>query len=195
MIMTCWPYGAKPLSEPMPGYCSLDSWEQISANQNQNTTVFIQENGLENIVCQMVAPLSWPQCAQWLMEYTGGNPITYLHSRKVWDEKWGCYLIINVLSIVYCLINQHCHTVTHDAIRYQAGDNIDSSSTVTWGHFSYMDSTSIPPWISNYIQYNMWDEITYPFPNFNGATVEVWEWISDFIPHFNGRVIMYPCCV
>ena len=30
----------------------------------------------------------------------------------------------------------------------------------------------------------VWDEITYPFPNFNGVTVEVWEWISNFIPHF-----------
>ena len=30
----------------------------------------------------------------------------------------------------------------------------------------------------------VWDEITYPFPNFNGCTVEVWEWISKFIPHF-----------
>ena len=30
----------------------------------------------------------------------------------------------------------------------------------------------------------VWDEITYPFPNFNGCTVEVWEWISNFIPHF-----------
>ena len=28
----------------------------------------------------------------------------------------------------------------------------------------------------------MWDEITYPFPNFNDATIEVWEWISNFIP-------------
>ena len=28
------------------------------------------------------------------------------------------------------------------------------------------------------------DKITYPFPNFNGATVEVWECISYFIPHF-----------
>ena len=27
----------------------------------------------------------------------------------------------------------------------------------------------------------VWDEITYPFPNFNGATVEVWEWISSFM--------------
>ena len=30
----------------------------------------------------------------------------------------------------------------------------------------------------------MWDEITYPCPNFNGCTVEVWEWISHFIPQF-----------
>ena len=27
------------------------------------------------------------------------------------------------------------------------------------------------------------DYITYPFPNFNGCTVEVWEWTSNFIPH------------
>ena len=28
-------------------------------------------------------------------------------------------------------------------------------------------------WISNYNHYNVWDEITYQFLNFNGATVEV----------------------
>ena len=38
-----------------------------------------------------------------------------------------------------------------------------------------------------------WDEITYPFPNFNGATVKVWEWISYFIPHSIMDVIIYPC--
>ena len=38
----------------------------------------------------------------------------------------------------------------------------------------------------------MWDEITYPFSNFNGATVEVWEWRSNFIPYFTGHVITYP---
>ena len=39
----------------------------------------------------------------------------------------------------------------------------------------------------------MRDEITFPFPNFNGCTVEVWEWISNYIPHFTGHVITYPC--
>ena len=29
----------------------------------------------------------------------------------------------------------------------------------------------------------MWNEITNSFPNFNGTTVDVWEWISNFIPH------------
>ena len=30
----------------------------------------------------------------------------------------------------------------------------------------------------------LWYEITYPFLNFNSCTVEIWEWISDFISHF-----------
>ena len=39
----------------------------------------------------------------------------------------------------------------------------------------------------------VWDEITYPFINFNCATVVVSEWISNFIPHFIMDVITYPC--
>ena len=27
---------------------------------------------------------------------------------------------------------------------------------------------------------NVQDEMTYPFPNFIGCTVEVWEWVSSF---------------
>ena len=42
-----------------------------------------------------------------------------------------------------------------------------------WGLFYLHGLTWISAWISNYIHYNVWDEITYPFLNFNGATVEV----------------------
>ena len=35
----------------------------------------------------------------------------------------------------------------------------------------------------------VWDEITYLFPNFNGATVEVWEEINNSIAHFIVDVI------
>ena len=51
----------------------------------------------------------------------------------------------------------------------------------------------ISAWISNYIYHNMWAEISYPFPNFNGTTVEVWEWIRNFSPYFTGHVITDPC--
>ena len=40
---------------------------------------------------------------------------------------------------------------------------------VKWAH----GLTLIPVWIMNYIHYNVWDEITYPFLKFNGETVEV----------------------
>ena len=46
---------------------------------------------------------------------------------------------------------------------------------------------------TNHIHDKMWDEITYPCQNFNGATVEVLEWISNFISHFIMAVITYPC--
>ena len=45
----------------------------------------------------------------------------------------------------------------------------------------------------------MWDEITYPFQNFSGATVEVWEWIglTDFIQQFilrtHAGIKVHPC--
>ena len=33
----------------------------------------------------------------------------------------------------------------------------------------------------------VWIEITYPFPNFNGATIEVLEWINKFnLTFYNG---------
>ena len=41
------------------------------------------------------------------------------------------------------------------------------------GPFHQHGLTFIAAWISNYIHYNGWDGITYPFLNFNGATVEV----------------------
>ena len=52
--------------------------------------------------------------------------------------------------------------------------------------------TLIPTWIGNNTHSNVWNEFTYLFPNFSGRTVEVWEWISNFVAHFIGHVIIYP---
>ena len=47
---------------------------------------------------------------------------------------------------------------------------------------------------SNYIHYKVWGEMTYSFQNVNGTTVEVWEWISDFIPYLTVHMITWPSC-
>ena len=37
----------------------------------------------------------------------------------------------------------------------------------------------LPTWISDHIYQKVWDEITYPFLNIRGLTVEVLEWINN----------------
>ena len=53
---------------------------------------------------------------------------------------------------------------------------------LTWINFN---ST----WISNHILSKLWDEITYPFPNFNRVS----EWISYSTTYFIMDVNTYPC--
>ena len=50
-------------------------------------------------------------------------------------------------------------------------------------------AVTICAWISNHMPSEVWDQITYPLPNFNGCTFGVWEWISNFIPYFIMHVI------
>ena len=51
------------------------------------------------------------------------------------------------------------------------------SRSMVRGSFYPHGLTLIPAWISNYIYYKVWDEVTYPFPKINGCTIEVWELI------------------
>ena len=51
----------------------------------------------------------------------------------------------------------------------------------SWASFT---NIVIPAWISNHMPRKVWFEHTYSFLSFNGCTVEVWWWISNFAPHF-----------
>ena len=44
----------------------------------------------------------------------------------------------------------------------------------------------IPTWINNHMPSKVWGKITFPFPNFNGAGVEVWEWKKQYHPTLYG---------
>ena len=43
-----------------------------------------------------------------------------------------------------------------------------------------------PVWISNYIHYKEWDEITKLFSDLHGCIDEIWEWVLDFISTLHG---------
>ena len=62
-----------------------------------------------------------------------------------------------------------------------------------WDPLYQRGLTVISACISKHIHSKVWDEIAYPFPNFNGAIVEVWEWISNFTQHIIMDVISYSC--
>ena len=67
-------------------------------------------------------------------------------------------------SVKYELIFQHgVGQIIHLAMPSAIHDQI------CFRHISHL----IPAWISNYMPRKVFDEITYPFLNFNGCTVEV----------------------
>ena len=92
-----------------------------------------------------------------------------------------------------------CEIWTWYSIAIQCFDNLarykdcDRSEGNIWGPFYQHGLTLISAWISNHMPSKKWDEITYPFPNFNSATVEVWVWINNFIPRIIMGVINNPC--
>ena len=87
------------------------------------------------------------------------------------------------------------------AFVHRKGNHMDlmkSHCNVIKGPFYEHEPTVTPAWISNYTSYKEWNEITYPFTNFDDVAVEVWEWISYFILHVIECILMqtitYPRC-
>ena len=100
------------------------------------------------------------------------------HSKKVW-----CFSITR--SHVFALfVDCHCTMHFQDCM-YRCIPN-QAPILLTWININ-------PAWISNCSHYEVWDEITCPFQNFNGCIVVVWGWKSNFISQFTENVIDYPC--
>ena len=72
--MACLLLSTQPLPETMLIYWWLDSREDIvnctlrnklQWNLNRNSNIFIHDNALQNVVCQMASVLSRPQCVKY----------------------------------------------------------------------------------------------------------------------------------
>ena len=60
----------------------------------------------------------------------------------------------------------------------------NSPSKYVRGPFYQHGLTWIPARMNNHMRSKVCDDGTYPFPNFNGCTVEVSEWIGNVMPQF-----------
>ena len=79
-----------------------------------------------------------------------------------------------------------------DVIMQFGASNPNIFSTDFMALFYYHDLSLILEWMSYNTHHKVWDEITYPFPNFNGAT-DVWTWVNNLIPCFTEFMITYTC--
>ena len=127
----------------------------------------------------------------WATERTFVNAIP--HSMQLFGTEINNSIKLRITPTLYIIghrttLNPIC--LLHDFVLqfdiYEHMKDIQGSLLLTW-------VTLIPAFINNYVYYKVCVEITSPSPNFNSATVEVWEWVNNFIPHFSVHVITYPC--
>ena len=89
---------------------------------------------------------------------------------------WHVYYTVAYLSYIYCYLRV--------ILLYKQQIN-QGLLLLTWINFQ------TPAWISDYIQYKIWDENYQSFSNFSGEAVR--KWISNFRPHFTGLYWFYQC--
>ena len=83
-VMACRLDGVQPLSAPMLEYCYLDLRNKFQWNFNRSSHIFIQENGVENVVYEMASILSrsyWvdTQNSSTMIELFRYSAISYIH--------------------------------------------------------------------------------------------------------------------
>ena len=101
--------------------------------------------------------------------------------------RWIIYCHNDLRTLIYWYVSYiSCVMYTNDHIDSSGWDRNMPSGLL------YKNGLNLTAWMNNHISSKVWHEITYPFPKFNGATVEVWEWKSNFMPHFIMGVIIHP---
>ena len=125
------------------------------------------------------------QCISKLGQFINLSKIFTRWALKVYlssKVRGGCLLV--VLSFI--MMNMYCTFSMHWPYLFVVFDIYQGPLLLTWINFNLA-------WLCNHIHYKVVDEITYPFENLNGASIQVYEWISNSIPHFTRQVITYPC--
>ena len=160
-------------------FCALEWWMNFPEQNSQKNFAkksFICDNSIYRTLLNRTLPCMLNSVRVSIISFVG--------------IFWLCALIQSMI-IVNLYLSDFFYKGT--SLHCLASCRTSSLPVDTWAHIYYHCLTVIiPAWISNHTPSKVWDEITYPFLNFNGTTVEVKEWISYFIPHIIMGVITYP---
>ena len=87
------------------------------------------------------------------------------------SRKWWCFSIITRnLNLIGAYQNTLNKVMNHE-----------HGEILFWN----MLVSKVPFYDMGYIHYNMCDGIVHPSPNFNGGSLPIGEWTTNFIPHFH----------
>ena len=172
---------------------------------NRNPYIFIHENAFGNVICEISAILPCPWCV-YMTSRCIHNDVSQMAiwptctCRHAREGKWNWMNPNHPGNVTVSAprphtlsgkTSYHKISLSLEAARFgfrlfEAWWNLTGTSAASLINFN-------PSMGKFHMSSKMWDEITYPFPNFNGGTVEVWLWISNFMPHFITNVTTYPC--
>ena len=150
-------------------------------------------------------PLTWSHCMPQFtlfymfieFKFVNVSVVSLTKGRKMWLQNKVCILkaFLSLLSSLFATKPpwNECHIILLTIHQNKAKCSQATTDGVTRDPFYKRSLTLILAWVTNDSHHKIRDEITYPFLNFNGGTVEVWECISNLIPHFTALVITYPC--
>ena len=160
----------------MPNHYLNQCWNIVNSNLRnkrpwtleRNLYIFIHENAFESFVCEMAAIFFRLQCVKrhlrcvtsWIIFFFVNDDSIYTCDR--WNVHWKQHLFS--LSI-YKPMLANCEL---QASR-KPGRQFVETQIFTWEVTGYLRRLLLklinlnPAWISNYISYKVWDEITYPF--------------------------------
>ena len=106
-------------------------------------------------------------------------------------NRLGCVTYGANVNIAF--FNRHVYLMVHCTACTRKHPSSSRLLENPMGPFYQQELIIFLAWIRNHMPGKVWNEVTYPFANFNGTTVEVWEWISNILLHFIMDVITYPC--
>ena len=130
--------------------------------------------------CEMVVTTSWRfRIANFMSSFVvssfalelGAHICLWIEWYYLWDRfinvhlstKWVCGYIFR-----FDIIIKHDHIINPSSVSYMNDYFLMMFKLVIWGLVYKQGLTLITSWISNYIHYKVWDEISFALPNFNG---------------------------